>query len=258
MLKFDAETTRLLEIAYQGAEITRRRQASFDALRPEPGETILDIGCGNGLLTAELARAVGPDGKVIGIDPSDEMRKPAVSRCKAFDWVEISQGTAHELPIGTEIADKAVSTQVFEYLDDIPGAVQEVFRTLKAGARFVIGDIHFDSFLWFSDHPDRMRRMMRSWDHHLTERCIPAILPPILRSSGFAVDEIRPLTLCDHLLKSDGLASVMMQLMKRYALVHGHVSEEEATAWFDEQTALAAEGRFFFSITHFVICARKT
>ncbi|WP_082643624.1 methyltransferase domain-containing protein [Ruegeria denitrificans] len=73
MLKFDAETTRLLEIAYQGAELTRRRQASFDALRPAPGETILDVGCGNGMLTAELARAVGSDGYVIGIDPSADM-----------------------------------------------------------------------------------------------------------------------------------------------------------------------------------------
>lgn len=258
MLKFDAETTRLLEIAYQGADITRRRQASFDALHPEPGETILDIGCGNGLLMAELAGAVGPHGKVVGVDPSDEMRKPAAARCDAFDWVELLKGTAHELPIESEVADKAISTQVFEYLDDIPAAVQEIFRTLKAGGRLVIGDIHFDSFLWFSDHPERMRRMMASWDDHLAERCIPAILPRILRSSGFAVDEIRPFTFCDHLLKPDGLASVMMQLMKRYALEYSHVSEDEVTAWFDEQIALAAEGRFFFSITHFVICARKT
>lgn len=257
MLKFDAETTRLLEIAYQGADVTRRRQASLDALHPEPGDTILDIGCGNGLLAAELARAVGPHGKVVGVDPSDEMRKPAVARCDAFDWVEVIGGTAHKLPIESGIADKVVSTQVFEYLDDIPAAVQEVFRTLKAGGRLVIGDMHFDSFLWFSDHPERMRRMMASWDDHLTERCIPAILPCILRSSGFAVDEIRPFTFCDHLLKPDGLASLMMQIMKRFALEHGHMSEDEATAWFDEQIVLAGEGRFFFSITHFVVCARK-
>ena len=86
--------------------------------------------------------------------------------------------------------------------------------------------------------------MMASWDDHLTERCIPAILPRILRSSGFAVDEIRPFTFCDHLLKPDGLASLMMQIMKRFALENGHMSEDEATAWFDEQIALAAEGRF--------------
>ena len=61
MLKFDGEVTRILDNAYQGADLTRRRQASFDALQPSPGETILDIGCGNGMLTVELARAVGLD-----------------------------------------------------------------------------------------------------------------------------------------------------------------------------------------------------
>ncbi|MEM7045359.1 MAG: methyltransferase domain-containing protein, partial [Pseudomonadota bacterium] len=181
MLQFDAETTRLLEIAYQGADVTRRRQASFDMIVPRPGEVILDIGCGTGLLTADLARAVGPGGKVIGVDPSADMRKPALLRCQDLAWVEIVDGTANKLPVKKHLADKAISSQVFEYLDDIEGAIREAHRTLKSGGRLVVGDMHFDSFIWFSDHPDRMQRMKESWDDHLAERCVPAILPGILR-----------------------------------------------------------------------------
>ena len=92
MLKFDAETAKLLDIAYQGADITRRRQATFDALKPAPGETILDIGCGNGLLTAELARAVGPSGRIIGIDPSSDMMVAAKERCGDYECVELRAG----------------------------------------------------------------------------------------------------------------------------------------------------------------------
>ena len=55
MLQFDEQTTRLLELVYQGADITRRRQASFDVLQPVAGDRIADIGCGNGLLTQELS-----------------------------------------------------------------------------------------------------------------------------------------------------------------------------------------------------------
>jgi arsenite methyltransferase len=257
MLKFDKETTRLLEIVYQGADITRRRQASFDALRPIAEDSIVDIGCGNGLLTLELARAVGHDGKVIGVDPSEEMRKPALERCSEFDWVEIAHGTANELPLETASIDKAVSVQVFEYLDDILGAVGEAHRVLKPGGRLVIGDIHLDSLIWFSEDTARMNRMVEAWDHHFTERGVSTLLPPIMRNAGFVIEDIRPLTICDYTLKPDGLATMMMQLMARYAAENNHVPVEEAQAWLDEQKSLAEDGRFFYSLTHFVVSAQK-
>lgn len=77
MLKFDEDTARLLEDAYQGADVSRRRRAAFDALMPAPGEQLLDLGCGNGLLTLELARAVGPAGHVTGLDASPQMLEAA-------------------------------------------------------------------------------------------------------------------------------------------------------------------------------------
>ncbi|MBZ0261545.1 MAG: methyltransferase domain-containing protein [Hyphomicrobiales bacterium] len=257
MLEFDAETSRLLDIAYQGADITRRRQASFDALQPKPGETVLDIGCGNGLLLLELARAVGPGGQVIGIDPSEDMRKSAENRCHDVKWVEIVDGTACMLPVESGTADKAVSVQVFEYLDNIPGAAREAFRTLRPGGRLVVGDIHFDSLVWFSDHPGRMARMIAAWDNHLIERGVPAILPSILLNVGFVLEDVRPITFCDPDLKPDGLANMMIRLMERYAVANGHLLSGEAQEWAEEQQSLAKAGRFFFSITHFVVCARK-
>jgi arsenite methyltransferase len=257
LLKFDKETTRLLETVYQGADVTRRRQASFDILRPISGEKIVDIGCGNGLLTLELARAVGPNGKVIGVDPSEDMRKPALDRCSEFEWVEILDGMANELPLESNYANKAVSVQVFEYLDNIPGAVEEAFRVLKPGGRLVIGDIHFDSLIWFSGEPDRMNRMIKAWDHHFTERGVPALLPQIMRDAGLIVEGVFPSTICDYTLKPDGLAVMMMQLMSRYAVDNSLIPAEETQGWIDEQKSLADKGRFFFSLTHFVVCAQK-
>lgn len=94
MLKFDAETAQILETAYQGADITRRRRAIFDDVAPIGGEHVLDLGCGNGLLTLELARAVGPAGQVVGLDPSPDMRALAEKRCLELTNVTIRDGAA--------------------------------------------------------------------------------------------------------------------------------------------------------------------
>lgn len=255
MLQFDERTTRLLEEAYLGADFSRRRRASFDALNPSPGDVIADIGCGNGMLTLELSRTLGDTGKVIGIDPSEDMRGAAVNRCAGCANTEILDGTVTNLPIETASADKAVSLQVFEYLDDLPGAVGEIRRILKPGGRLVVGDMHWDTITWFSDEPDRMKKMLDTWDGHLVERCIPAILPPILREAGYRVDGVTAVPFTSTSLHPDSLANMLIHLMKPYAVAKGPFSNEAADDWAEEQVRLARSGRFFFSITHFVITA---
>lgn len=257
MLQFDAETTRKLDIAYTGGDVIRRRRATFDALDVLPGEVVVDIGCGNGLLTAELARATGPTGRVIGVDPSETMLDAARARCAGFPWTDLTEGTAEATGLEAALADKAASVQVFEYLSDIPAALREAHRILRSSGRLVISDIHFDCWAWHSDDPDRMQRMIDAWDHHFTERRVPALLPPMMRDAGFVVDRVAPVTICDHVLRPDGLANMMLLLMESFAASGGHVPAEEARAWADEQRALAAEGRFFFAITQFVTSATK-
>ena len=257
MLQFDETTTRILNTAYQGADFTRRRQASFDALRPLGGETILDIGCGNGMLTAELARAVGEGGRVIGIDSSAAMRAAGIERCRDFACADFVEGDATALPLEDGIADKAASVQVFEYIEDIETAAAEAMRCLRPGGRLVVSDLHLGSFIWYSDDPGRMDTLMKAWDAHFVAGDVPARLPGIIKAQGHEVESVVPVTLTDHTLKPDGIARTMMHLMRSYAVDTGAVAQEVADAWFDEQNALAEVGRFFFSITQFVVSARK-
>jgi len=108
---------------------------------------------------------------------------------------------------------------------------------LKPGGKLIIGDIHLDSLVWFSDDKDRMNRMITSWDHHFMHRDVPAILPSIMRDAGFVVEDVTPMTTCDHTLKPDGLATMMMQLLARYAGDNNLVPADEAAAWLAEQKA---------------------
>lgn len=258
MLKFDETTTNLLEIAYQGGDVSRRRRMAFDALHLSEGDVIVDIGCGNGLLTEEIARAIGASGRVIGIDPSADMRAPAADRCAAFPSVQIKDGLADVLPLQDGEADKAVAVQVLEYLSDIPAAIREAHRVLKTGGRFVAVDTGCKTLDWFSEDEDRMRRVQDAWDHHYIEPRVAAHWPRFARDAGFDAVEVEPFTFCDVTLRPDGIAFMLLHLMSRYAVENGHMSAQETKAWFDEQIDLAGQGCFFFSLTYYRMSAIKT
>ena len=257
MLKFDQETTKLLEIAYQGGDVSRRRRMAFDALNLSKGDAIVDIGCGNGLLTEEIARAVGVTGRVVGVDPSKDMRAPASERCVAFPTAQIKDGLADALPLQDGEFDKAVAVQVLEYLPDIPAAIREAHRILRPGGRFVAVDTGCKTLDWFSADEDRMRRVQEAWDHHYTEERVAALWPKLVRHAGFAAIEVEPFTFCDVTLRPDGIAFMLMHLMSRYAFENGHMAEAVTKAWFDEQVELANQGRFFFSLTYYRMSAIK-
>jgi len=258
MLQFNAETTRLLENAYRGSDFVKRRLATLEALAPRRGETIVDVGSGLGHLAIELSRAVGDAGEVIGVDPSVDMRTAATSQCDGLPNVRILDGTAAALPLDDASADRAASLQVFEYLSDIPGALFEIRRVLRPGGRLVVGDMHWDSWIWHSHEPERMARMMKAWDHHLADRCVPAKLPHMMREAGYEIVSIRPLVFLDTVFRQDGLAMMLLNIMQAYAIQNDLVDEPTVRGWADEQRHLAADGRFFFSLMHFVVSGRRS
>lgn len=257
MLQFDEATARQLDETYHGSDFTRRRRANFDALAPMPGETVVDLGCGNGLLTAELSRAVGREGAVIGIDPAEPMLASARDRCRGRQNIRFDTGTAEALPLDDAAADGVISVRVFEYIADLVPALAEVRRVLRPGGRVVIGDMHFGTWVWRSDAPDRMDRMMRSWDRHLAHTGVPELLPGTLAAAGLRLERVVPVPFTDTVLRPDSLARMTMTLMQRFAVQNGHASAAEEEDWAAEQVALSQDGQFFFSLTHFVTVARR-
>lgn len=255
MLKFDSQTLELLDVSYRGADITRRRMENMAALAPRPGERVLDLGCGQGMMTEELGRAVGPTGAVIGIDPSPDMRIQAQTRCSAHANISILEGSAGALPVDDESLHGAVSLQVFEYLSDIAGALVDLRKKLRPGGRLVIGDMQWGTLSWASDDPGRMDRMCHAWERHVAEPDVPAVLPSALEAAGFQLVEMRPLPFAAVNLRPDGLPFMMMHLMRDYAVQNGLLANEDAEAWFEEQQERSRDGRFFFSLTHFIAIA---
>ena len=133
MLEFDERLAEQMEVVYRSRDVLRRRRLVYEALRAARGERILDVGCGPGFFVAELLDQVGDEGSVVGVDASPQMLAVAAHRSEGRPNVAFHEGDATALPVEDEGFDRALSVQVFEYVDDVEAGLRELHRVLRPG-----------------------------------------------------------------------------------------------------------------------------
>ena len=256
-LSFDAEGAQRIERAYLTPDIVAQRAEVIEELAPKPGESVLDIGVGPGLLAFDLAAAVGPEGSALGVDTSEAMVEMTRQRCADQPWARFELADACELPCGDGEIDCGVSTQVYEYVVDVPKALGELFRVLKPGGRALILDTDYDSLVLRTESSELTARILEAWDEHFEHRGLPRELSGLLRRAGFEIKSRRALPLLNADYHRDTFSYGLVRVMASFAVGRRGITKEETQAWIAELDDLGRRGEYFFSLNRYLFLANK-
>jgi arsenite methyltransferase len=238
-IRFDDEVSRAVEQTYKTADVVEQRRAIIAALELRPGERVLDIGSGPGFLAQEMAAA---GARVHGVDPSPSMLD--IARRRAPD-VTFSEGTAIELAFADASFDVVVSTQVYEYVEDMAAELAEVRRVLVPGGRLLILDTDWDSIVWRSSDDERMARVLHAWDAHLVHRDLPRYLPEWLAAAGFDLQRSAVVPILNIGYERETYSGYLVETVARFV--------GDASAWAADLRAMGPS--YFFSLNRYLFRA---
>ena len=227
------------------------------ALQLREGERVLDVGSGPGLLAYDMAASVGRDGHVCAIDISEDMLAMSRKRCAAEPWTEFQRANATDLPYPDNAFDAAVSTQVYEYVADVPAALAELYRVTRPGGRAVILDTDYGSLVIHTGNKARMERVLSAWDEHFVHAGLPRMLSRHLREVGFTIRHRDVIPMFNPEYHDNTFAKRLLGMMASFAVGRRGVSQEEANAWLAEFAELGKQGKFFFSLNRYLFVADK-
>ncbi|MEC8425683.1 MAG: methyltransferase domain-containing protein [Myxococcota bacterium] len=134
----NAEETRLATQAQAALELELRH---IRRLGIDPSATLVDVGCGPGLLSAPLAGMV-PDGRVVGVDADPKLLAQARARAaaQARHNAAFVQAWADRMPLDSDMADLTYARFLFQHLPHPVAVAQEMARVTKTGGRVVVVD----------------------------------------------------------------------------------------------------------------------
>jgi ubiquinone/menaquinone biosynthesis C-methylase UbiE len=259
----DAERARdlagRLERRAKAEDEVAARDTYLGLLNISAGERVLDVGCGSGAVTREIARRVGAGGRAVGLDPSPALLAVAHDLAQEIglgDRMEFHEGDALRLPFSDRSFDAVVCVTVLSHVPNGEAAVPELVRVLRSGGR--VGVFDLDTDMTAFTHPDRSltRRIVAAGsDATAVNGWLVRQLPLLFQRAGLVDVRARGFFPLETDLQS--FYASMADRCVEAAVKVGAVTELEGRAWLRAFHEQGAQGPIVAGRLHIFVWGRK-
>lgn len=230
-----------VERAYLADDLARIRRGLIALLAPQPGERILDIGCGPGIFAAELQTH---GAEVTALDSSPAMLAAVERHAPTVERVE---GEAMSLPFPDGAFDAVTIVQVLEYVADPVAAIREAARVVRPGGRLLVADSDWETATFDIDDTALARRALDAWCATKVHGRAGRHLRGWLVAAG-----LEPIATAPQVLLSGRLGDTFLahnwSYFRRGIAQSGQLSDAELRQLDSELDASEAAGRALFSM----------
>lgn len=228
------------------------REFVLEQLDLRPDDTVLSVGCGPGFETAAIARHVGEDGHITGLDVNGAVLAAARDRCAGVPHVSFVQGDITALPVAAERYDLVVAKQVLSAVSDVKTALAELSRVVKSDGRVAVTAGGVRTHVMHSP-TDRLHRANEIYRSEMAERRLGTRLVASLPEAGFTVEEVIPYAKTK--TEIDEQVKRGIDVQRGLLEAHETFDADEIDAW--ELRELDTNDRYLSSSTSFLYIARK-
>ena len=235
------------------------RDAYLSLLGVAPGEYVLDVGCGSGVVTREIARRVGAHGLAVGLDPSPALlgvARELAHEAGLGDRMEFREGSALRLPFPDNSFDAVLCVTVLSHVPGGEAAVPELARVTRPSGR--VGVFDLDTDMTAFTHPDRAltrRIVAAASDATAVDGWLARRLPSLFQQVG--LEDVRVRDFFPLETDPQGFYAGMADRAADAAMKAGAITDAERGTWLEALHAQRARGPVVAGRLHIFVQGRK-